>query len=86
MESEYFNHLDVVLQQMFPDSSAKETDDEMETLTSAYHRYKREYVKHVSFNPWGEENLGKYLFDDDFAIVVSHRSGSCPLGICVHLL
>ena len=58
LESEYFNHLDVVLQQLFPDSSAEGTADDIETLTNTYQRYKREYVKHISFDPYGD-NLSK---------------------------
>ena len=58
LESEYFNYLDVVLQQLFPDSSAEGTNDDMETLTKAYHRYKREYVKHLEFS--SETSLSMY--------------------------
>ena len=56
-------HLGVVLQQMFLNSSADEKFGDVMTLTKAYHKYKREYVKHASFNP-GEENLSKNLFLD----------------------
>ena len=49
-----------VLQQMFPDLSADEESKSVDSLTRIYHNYKREYVKHLSFNP-GTENLSKYL-------------------------
>ena len=50
--------LHLVLQQLFPISSTDENDD-VATLTKAYHAYKRGYVKHVSFDPEAE-NLSKY--------------------------
>ena len=43
------------LLQMFP-ISADEKVDEVKSFTESYHKYKREYVKHLSFNP-EEENL-----------------------------
>ena len=49
--------LDVALQQMFPTSS-DEKEDEVQSLTEKYQKYKKEYVKHFSFNP-EEENLSK---------------------------
>ena len=48
------------LQQMFP-ASTKEEVDGVKSLTEIYHKYKREYVKHLSFNP-EEENISKYMF------------------------
>ena len=50
-------HLHVALKQMFP-ASADEKVYEVEPLTESYHKYKNEYVKHLSFNP-EEENLSK---------------------------
>ena len=50
-------HLNVALQEMFPNSADDKVDDVM-SLTEKYHRYKREYVKHLSFNP-EEDNLSK---------------------------
>ena len=44
------------LQQIF----AKEEEDEMKSFTKSYHKYKREYVKHLGFNP-KEENLLGFL-------------------------
>ena len=49
------------LQQMFP-TSAKEEEDGVKSFTESYHKYKREYVKHLSFNP-EEENLSKCTLD-----------------------
>ena len=51
--------LDIALQQMFP-NSADEKGDEVQSLTEKYHKYKREYVRHLVFNP-EEENLSKCL-------------------------
>ena len=45
--------LSVALEQIFPNSSA-----DMLTLTKAYQKYKREYVKHLAFDPEAE-NLSK---------------------------
>ena len=45
------------LQQMFS-TFTKEEEDGVKSLTESYHKYKREYVKHLSFNP-EEENLSK---------------------------
>ena len=49
--------LDAALQQMFP-TSAEEEIDEVKSVTEIYHKYKREYAKHLSFNPVSE-NLSK---------------------------
>ena len=46
------------LQQMFP---AEEEEDGAKSFTERYHKYKRQYVKHLSFNP-KEENLSKCVF------------------------
>ena len=40
---------------MFP-ISADEKVNEVKSFTESYHKYKREYVKHLSFNP-EQENL-----------------------------
>ena len=45
--------LSVALEQIFPNSPA-----DMLTLTKAYQKYKREYVKHLTFHPEAE-NLSK---------------------------
>ena len=70
---------------MFPSSSVNEQDDEVKVLTEAYHNYKREYVKHLSFTPEGE-NLSKFYWNDIFMIDFSHGVGACPIGGSVHLL
>ena len=46
------------LQELFPSSSSDEKLEDMMVLTKAYHKYKRKYVKHLSFNP-EKENLSK---------------------------
>ena len=60
-ESHYQAGLDIALQQMFP-NSADEKGDEVKSLTVEYHKYKREYVKHLVFNP-EEENLSRCILD-----------------------
>ena len=49
------------LQQMFPTSSDEEID-EVKSFTESYHNYKRNYVKHLGFNP-EEENLSKRILN-----------------------
>ena len=49
------------LQQMFP-TSAEEEEDGMKSFTESYHKYKREYVKHLNFNP-EEKNLSRCILD-----------------------
>ena len=44
------------LQQMFL-ASADEEVEEVKSFTKSYHKYKKEYVKHLSFNP---EDLSKF--------------------------
>ena len=39
----------VALQERFP-ISAEEKVDEVQSVTESYHKYKHEYVKHLSFN------------------------------------
>lgn len=58
-QGDYQGGLNVALQQMFP-TSADEKGDELKSLTEEYHKYKREYVKHLVFNP-DEENLSKSI-------------------------
>ena len=36
--------------------------EEVRTVTEKYHTYKRNYVKHISFNP-GKDNFSKCIFD-----------------------
>ena len=53
--------IEAVLQQMFSgSSSANEKVGNVKALTEAYHNYKREYVKHLSFTPEGE-NLSRFI-------------------------
>ena len=52
--------IEAVIQQMFPSSSTNEEVGNVKALTEAYHNYKREYVKHLSFTPEGE-NLSKFI-------------------------
>ena len=52
--------IEAVLQRMFPSSSTNEKVGKMKALTEAYHNYKREYVKHLSFTTEGE-NLSKFI-------------------------
>ena len=49
------------LRQIFPASTKKEVDG-LESLAERYHKYKKEYVKHLSFNP-KEENLSKCILN-----------------------
>ena len=45
------------LEQMFP-ISAEEKINRVKSLTESYHKYKGEYVQHLSFNP-DNKNLSK---------------------------
>ena len=49
------------LQEMFSVSSADQQVDEVDSLTEAYHKFKEEYVKHLSFDP-DKEKLSKWMF------------------------
>ena len=42
--------------------STEEEGDNVRSMTEEYHRYKREYVKHLNFNP-DAENLSKCFLD-----------------------
>ena len=53
-------HIEAVFRKLFPNSSASDQVSDVMTLTKVYHKYKREYVKHLAFTPGGE-NLCKYL-------------------------
>ena len=48
------------LQQMFPSSASEEEEDELKSFTENYHKYKREFVKLIGFNP-EEEHLSKWI-------------------------
>ena len=56
-QTEPKERLFAALQQMFP-VSAEEKIDRVKSLTEIYHKYKREYVQHLSFNP-DNKNLSK---------------------------
>ena len=45
------------LRLMFP-NLADQNKDIVKSITAKYHKYKRDYVKHMSFNP-DDENLSK---------------------------
>ena len=65
--------------------------EEVRTVTEKYHTYKRNYVKHISFNP-GKENFSKCIFDSiryNFTLnffVSSFRAHTCATSASVHLL
>ena len=47
------------LQQMFP--ASEEKLNEVKLVTESYHKYKREFVKHLFFNP-DHENLSECFY------------------------
>ena len=51
--------IDDVIQETSPTSSANHDVFKLMTLTKAYHKYKRDYVKQLFFTP-EEENLSKF--------------------------
>ena len=56
---------DAAIQELYQNPSADEKIVDITSATKAYHNYKKEYVKHLSFNP-KEENFSKFiLFLDD---------------------
>ena len=56
---------DAAIQELYHNPSADEKIVDITSATKAYHNYKKEYVKHLSCNPKGED-LGKFvLFSDD---------------------
>ena len=63
------------LQQLLPSSEEAKVGE----LTKSYHKYKREYVKHLSFNP-KEENLSKCIFR--FFLSLCAFDSSCYVGAC----
>ena len=52
------DRLHLALQQMLP-LLARDGGDGVKWQTDEYHKYKREYVKHLVFNP-DEENIGNF--------------------------
>ena len=69
---------------MFAKASADEKFDDVATLTKAYHKYKRDYVKHISFDPVAE-NLSKriyiyrYIFSTDSTLISAITLEHAPL-------
>ena len=57
VKSESKERLYVALQRMLT-SAVDGKIDKVKSLTESYHKYKREYVKHLSFNP-NNENLSE---------------------------
>ena len=57
-KSESKDRIIAALQQMFP-ALAESKVDEVARLTESYHKYKGEYVKHISFDP-NKEDLGEF--------------------------
>ena len=54
--------IDAAFQKSSPTSIAKEDSFGVMTMTMAYHKYKREYVKQLIFTP-EEENLSKFIYN-----------------------
>ena len=48
------NHIETAFQQMFPNTLEDEKVDDVRELTEAYYKYKKEYVKLLSFTLEGE--------------------------------
>ena len=84
-QSDSKDGLYIALRQMFP-TSANKKEDEVKTLTESYHKYKREYVKHLFFNPH-DDNLSKYFsVVSQFLFIFSNYTGTRTTGGSVHLL
>ena len=62
------------LQQMLPTSADEEVDD-VKSLTESYHKYKREYVKHLGFNT-NNENLSEYFLTSESLSSNSNFAGA----------
>ena len=54
-KDEHYELFNDALKQIFP-STTFEREDQVKSLTEAYHKYKSKYVKHLFFNP-DNENL-----------------------------
>ena len=63
------------LQQMFPTSASEEEVDGVKSFTESYHNYKRDYVKHLGFNP-EEENLSRCNFNSQCSFASSFYVGA----------
>ena len=51
---------DAAIQELFHNPSTDEKNVDITSVTKAYHNYKKEYVKHLSFSP-EEESLSKLI-------------------------
>ena len=51
---------DATIQELYQNPSAEEKIVDITSATKAYHNYKKEYVKHLSFSP-EKENLSKFI-------------------------
>ena len=57
------------LQQMFPAALTERKLKDVTRLTETYHKYKREYVKHLSFDP-NNGNHSKFLKSSTISIKI----------------
>ena len=79
-------HLNDVLQQLFPNISVEEENNHLMALTKVYHNYKREYAKPLSII-LEEESMSKFFADSVFMIRFSYFcAGLCSTEGIVHLL
>ena len=51
---------DAAIQELYQNPLADEKIVDITSATKAYHKYKKEYVKHLSFSP-EEESLSKFI-------------------------
>ena len=51
---------DAAIQELFHNPSTDQKNVDITSVTKAYHNYKKEYVKHLSFSP-EEESLSKFI-------------------------
>ena len=74
------------LQEMFSTSSADEKEDEIMSLTEGYHKFKREYVKHLAFNPDNKQLSKVHVYDFMVFVCFSDLAGARAPPGGVHLL
>ena len=74
------------LQEMFSASSADEKEDEVMSLTEGYHKFKREYVKHLAFNPDNKQLSKVHVYDFMVFVCFSDLAGARAPPGGVHLL
>ena len=70
-----------VLQQMFPYTP---DDQKRDLMTKAYHNYKKQYVKQLSFDP-EKNNLSEYTFNRVVIQFFSCHAGPCATRGSAHL-